>query len=58
MTKPDKHATNDDLSEPGSEKRQRHIERLEAMADAILEIEMLRANQGGTPVRFPLSQIG
>jgi hypothetical protein len=51
-------ASNDDLSEPMTEKRQRHIERIEIMADAILEIEALRLNQAGAPVHFPLNQAG
>lgn len=36
-------ATNDDLSEVRTDKRDRHIERLTAMQDASAEIEALRA---------------
>lgn len=36
-------ASNDDLSEPGSDKRHRHVQRLAAMSEAIGEIERLRA---------------
>lgn len=35
-------ASNDDYSEAGTEKRDRHCQRLEAMRDAIDEIERLR----------------
>lgn len=41
-------ATNDDLSEPGTEKRTRHIARIEAMHDAMEEIVSLCAAAGLT----------
>lgn len=36
-------ASNDDYSEAGSDKRKRHTDRLDAMAEAIAEIERLRS---------------
>jgi hypothetical protein len=39
-------ASNDDLSEPDTAKRQRHVERLAAMSEASDEIERLKAGIG------------
>ena len=36
-------ASNDDYREAGADKRKRHVDRIDAMSDAIVEIERLRA---------------
>lgn len=51
-------ATNDDLSEPGTEKRTRHIARIEAMHDAMEEIVSLCAAAGLTVLRYHRTRTG
>jgi hypothetical protein len=40
-------ASNDDMSEPDTAKRQRHVERLAAMSEAADEIERMRVGIAG-----------